>query len=320
MDGVITVRPARSTEIAALAQRVAQRLPDVMAHLGRRERLEGHLSSLIPDQCLYVATMDNQLAGMGAVDLDHARLLALFVDPDIASGKTAPRLLAALENHALKFGVRHLGGAARKNSARLLESLGYRCQPFPGHPEKMVVGRSLVDQASAETRRIMQICDELEIPQSYGAKRRLPIVPEAREREYIGDDLFGRPQYLLTEAGLALKRMIQAAQRNGVEILLVSAYRSIAYQANLVRRKLQQGQSMDEVLAVSAAPGYSEHHSARAVDLTTRGIRPLEEEFAHTDAYQWLLGNAAAFGFRESFQAHNRHGIAWEPWHWYYHR
>src|SRR5690625_5882681 len=83
MDGVITVRPARSTEIAALAQRVAQRLPDVMAHLGRRERLEGHLSSLIPDQCLYVATMDNQLAGMGAVDLDHARLLALFVDSDI---------------------------------------------------------------------------------------------------------------------------------------------------------------------------------------------------------------------------------------------
>ncbi len=73
---------------------------------------------------------------------------------------------------------------------------------------------------------------------------------------------------------------------------------------------------MREILSVSAAPGYSEHHTGRAVDLTTPGTRPLEEDFEATPAFEWLTGTAEDFGFRMSYPRNNRHGIAYEPWHW----
>ena len=41
-----------------------------------------------------------------------------------------------------------------------------------------------------------------------------------------------------------------------------------------------------------AAPGYSEHHTGRAVDLTTPACDPLAEEFENTQAFDWLHLNA----------------------------
>jgi zinc D-Ala-D-Ala carboxypeptidase len=71
---------------------------------------------------------------------------------------------------------------------------------------------------------------------------------------------------------------------------------------------------------VNAAPGYSEHHAGRAIDVATPSSRPLEQEFESTDAFRWLAAHADAFGFRLSFPRDNRHGIAYEPWHYCYFR
>ena len=97
---------------------------------------------------------------------------------------------------------------------------------------------------------------------------------------------------------------------------VVSAYRSVAYQEGILRGKLERGQAMEDILRVSAAPGYSEHHSGRALDLTTPGFTALEEEFERSDAFAWLTENAGAFAFRLSFPRDNPHDIAYEPWHW----
>jgi D-alanyl-D-alanine carboxypeptidase len=97
---------------------------------------------------------------------------------------------------------------------------------------------------------------------------------------------------------------------------VVSAYRSVAYQEGIVRGKLDRGHALEDILRVSAAPGYSEHHSGRALDLTTPGFTALEEEFECSRAFAWLTENAGAFGFRLSFPRDNDHGIAYEPWHW----
>jgi D-alanyl-D-alanine carboxypeptidase len=83
-----------------------------------------------------------------------------------------------------------------------------------------------------------------------------------------------------------------------------------------VRAKIEKGLSLESILCVSAPPGYSEHHSGRAIDLTTNGVRPLEQEFEHTDAFQWLSTNAGRFGFALSFPPNNRYGYAYEAWHW----
>jgi len=165
-------------------------------------------------------------------------------------------------------------------------------------------------------RRVRRLQAELGIPPGYAAARCLPLQPEARRLVSVGPDIYQREQRLLRPAADAWRRMARSAADQGVVLQLVSAYRSLDYQAGIVRRKLQNGQCIDEILAVSAAPGYSEHHTGRAVDLTTPGYPVLEEAFETSPAFAWLVANAASFGFHMSFPRDNPFGVVYEPWHW----
>lgn len=318
MENAIRVRPARSSEVSTLAKLVKSRLPDMMSNAGRGERVETHLADLIPDQALLVATHGTRLAGLGALDLDHRRILACYLDPEVASPDTPRRLFSALESHALRFGIRELSGVARNRVAGFMRSLGYECSPDENNADNIVINKDLLAGADDATRDIIRRCDELGVPEHYGVEHRMPLVPETDNLTFAGRDIFERETRLTPEAADAFKRMREAALTSSIEIKLVSGFRAIAYQANLFQRKLDQGHSMREILMVSAPPGYSEHHSGRAVDLTTHGCKPLQEDFSQTEAYSWLLSNARFFGFRESYPRHNRQRIAWEPWHWYF--
>ncbi len=154
------------------------------------------------------------------------------------------------------------------------------------------------------------------VPASYARERDLPPVREPVELAFAGHDLYGREQWLEPRAALAWKRMRARAAAQGIALELVSAFRSIAYQCGIVERKRAKGQSIDEILRVSAAPGYSEHHTGRAIDVTTPGFPVLEETFERSSAYAWLAANASRFGFHLSYPRGNPHGIAYEPWHW----
>ncbi|MEO8669722.1 MAG: M15 family metallopeptidase [Tahibacter sp.] len=161
---------------------------------------------------------------------------------------------------------------------------------------------------------------KLGIPPNYGRQRGMRRIAEPSQLAFVGYDLNERPQWMLPRAAQAWLAMRHNAAADMVELQLVSAFRSIEYQLGLVERKLQRGQALQEVLRVSAAPGYSEHHSGRALDVTTPGSRPLEEEFEGTSAFAWLNRHAVRFGFRLSFPRDNPHSIAYEPWHWCWHR
>jgi D-alanyl-D-alanine carboxypeptidase len=124
---------------------------------------------------------------------------------------------------------------------------------------------------------------------------------------------------LAPRAARAWARMVAAARQDGVQLLVVSAFRSTEYQLGILRRKLERGLTIEEILRVSAAPGYSEHHSGRALDITTPGFAALEEEFEQSPAFAWLDKNALPFGFHLSYPRANRHAIAFEPWHWCWH-
>jgi D-alanyl-D-alanine carboxypeptidase len=166
------------------------------------------------------------------------------------------------------------------------------------------------------TRRVARLHRALGIPAGYARLRGLPLQPEAQGLVSVGPDIYQRDQRLLPPAAAAWRAMVAAAAADGVELQLVSAFRPVDYQASILRRKLDQGQAIDDILRVSAAPGYSEHHSGRAVDLTTPGYAVLEEEFEHSAAFAWLNQKAAGFGFRMSYPRGNPHGVAYEPWHW----
>jgi len=112
--------------------------------------------------------------------------------------------------------------------------------------------------------------------------------------------------------------MVQAAASENVTLILISGFRSVAYQRQLIERKLSRGQTLEQILRVSAAPGYSEHHTGRAIDIGTPGCKSLEEEFESTGAFRWLQLNSARFGFFMTYPRFNLHRIVYEPWHWLY--
>ena len=121
-------------------------------------------------------------------------------------------------------------------------------------------------------------------------------------------------------AAEAFEQMVAAARADGVSLIPVSGFRSVADQEYVFfQGKAQQGESTTQRAEVSAPPGYSEHHTGYAVDLAD-GARPetelLTQSFDTTPAFQWLKENAGRFNFEMSFPKDNPQGVSYEPWHW----
>lgn len=108
----------------------------------------------------------------------------------------------------------------------------------------------------------------------------------------------------------------RSASNAGIVIEVTSAFRSIEYQAQLIKRKLEAGTPLDTILTVSAIPGFSEHHTGEALDLFSPPQAPLITEFEETAAFEWLNQHAANFGFSLSYPRGNTTGFSYEPWHW----
>ncbi len=117
----------------------------------------------------------------------------------------------------------------------------------------------------------------------------------------------------------ALKSMRSAASAAGIDLILLSGYRSIDLQrAIFYGRKKARNQIAIERAKVSAPPGYSEHSTGYAIDLgdARRRETDLEVEFETTDAFRWLEQNAAKYNFVMSFPKGNPQKVSYEPWHW----
>ena len=150
----------------------------------------------------------------------------------------------------------------------------------------------------------------------YAARTGLELVPEPHVLAYAGRDRYGRPLWLRAAAAAAWSRMRAAALAQSVVLEAISGYRSHDYQLGIFRRKLARGQSVEEILQVNAAPGFSEHHGGEVLDISTPGEPAAEESFEATPAFAWLQAHAGDFGFEMSYPRGNPHGIVYEPWHW----
>lgn len=168
----------------------------------------------------------------------------------------------------------------------------------------------------AYRERIAALHRQLGIPADYAERTGLSLQREPEELVEVAPGRTERRHWLAPHAAARWARLEAAAERAGIVLRLVSAYRSVAYQAELIERKLARGEPIERILQVNAAPGYSEHHSGRAVDLGVDGCQPLTEAFEDTDAFAWLQAHADAHGFVLSYPRDNPHGIVYEPWHW----
>lgn len=171
----------------------------------------------------------------------------------------------------------------------------------------------------AYARRLAALHEELGIAADYSLRRLLVVQPEAEELVSIGQDEGGRDCRLIPRVALAFRGMRAKARDYDLDLLPLSGFRSVERQAEIIRGKLALGEAIEEVLNTMAAPGYSEHHSGRAIDIGTPGDLPLEESFAETRAFSWLERHGESFGFRLSFPRGNPHGLIYEPWHWCWH-
>ena len=126
-----------------------------------------------------------------------------------------------------------------------------------------------------------------------------------------------------------MKEMIAAAKEDGINLWVLSTYRTYEYQQGLfdtnVKQLKNQGMTEEEAIKETAAnvavPGTSEHHTGLAADIMcaewTGGIT---DDFAETDAYKWLYAHCAEYGFIERYPKGSTDitGIVYEPWHFRY--
>jgi D-alanyl-D-alanine carboxypeptidase len=107
---------------------------------------------------------------------------------------------------------------------------------------------------------------------------------EAPRRDLVplSDARYGRVT-LRRSAAAAWRRMAAAAAADGVTLIPVSGFRSIAHQERLFFDvKAARGQTAAERALVSAPPGHSEHHTGYAVD-----VRCVLYTGPHTTPFAW---------------------------------
>lgn len=115
---------------------------------------------------------------------------------------------------------------------------------------------------------------------------------------------------------LDLAALRLAAEANGTPIVVVSAYRSFAYQEGLFRDEADRVGESRAATRV-ARPGHSEHQLGTALDVLNPEAGELSAAFADTLAGQWVAAHAHEYGFVLSYpdDAQDRSCYEFEPWH-----
>lgn len=163
---------------------------------------------------------------------------------------------------------------------------------------------------------VAELLRELGVTPAALRRRGLRRYAQARRLTPVGLGTDGRDKLLRPFAARAWHSMREAAAGEGIELLLISAFRSVDYQMHLIRAKLARGMAIEDILRVNAPPGYSEHHTGLAVDIGSAEVGALDEAFENTPAFAWLTANAQRFGFVMSYPRNNAQGYLYEPWHW----
>lgn len=158
------------------------------------------------------------------------------------------------------------------------------------------------------------------------------------DRDYVPENLTKltcktvKEEWLVDAAATAVARLMDAMDRVGIrDVLVTSAYRSYERQETLfygyIEKEKRNNPLLSEsearaiVLQYSAEPGTSEHQSGLCVDFITEEMSGvLDERFAESDAFRYLITHAHLFGFILRYPADKVEvtGYSYEPWHYRY--
>ncbi len=136
---------------------------------------------------------------------------------------------------------------------------------------------------------------------------------------FVPSDLVSYSGYLVSNKILAkLTAMISAASAAGESLGLTSTYRSYDNQVSTYNYWVNYHGSTAVADTISARPGYSEHQTGFAVDLSGSGQNL--NGFAGTSEYAWMKKNGHKYGFIQRYKSgyESITGYSAEAWHWRY--
>lgn len=141
---------------------------------------------------------------------------------------------------------------------------------------------------------------------------------------------------LQIEVAQAFIRMQKDARKQGIQIHLLSGYRSFNRQKTIWNNKYMKytrmgyspEKAIELIIEKSSMPGTSRHHWGTDLDIVdvqkVLPKSPLNEDYFHDDNYfgefrVWMEENAAKHGFVMTYTNDpKRHGVDYEPWHFSY--
>lgn len=119
------------------------------------------------------------------------------------------------------------------------------------------------------------------------------------------------PGGLTSETIAAFRELADGAAADGVDIYLISGYRSYETQTKVYHNwcSIYGAKEADRF---SARPGFSEHQLGLAID-----VNSLEESFGDTAEGKWLAEHCWEYGFIIRYPKDKEHmtGYTYEPWH-----
>ena len=144
------------------------------------------------------------------------------------------------------------------------------------------------------------------------------------EKDYVPDNLEEiNTQYalegmrLVSDAKDAFEEMAKKAKKEGLNIIVMSSYRSYKYQVNLYNRYARKD-GKEKADTYSGRPGHSEHQTGFAIDVYNKKTE--YTNFEKTKEYDWMLDHAHEYGFILRFpkDKENETGYQFESWHYRY--
>ena len=150
-------------------------------------------------------------------------------------------------------------------------------------------------------------------------------LPKAYKPQLVGTEYYKEVD---ARAKAPLEKMLNDCRAAGHKPLLCSAYRSVAFQKELIEDKIdslrRQGYSEAEAKKEAsvwiATPGTSEHHTGLAVDIVDIDYQLLDEKQEDTATQKWLMQNCSKYGFILRYPTEKKAitRINYEPWHYRY--
>ena len=143
------------------------------------------------------------------------------------------------------------------------------------------------------------------------------------DKDYVPEDMviieskYGVSQYLKKDVYNAYINMWNDAKANGLTLYINSPYRSYNTQYGLYHNYgKRDGYNLADTY--SARPGYSEHQTGLAFDVTSLSTN--FDTFGYSNEYNWLQEHAAEYGFILRYPKGKEYitGYQYESWHYRY--